>query len=410
MDFKKTEEEASQVTETGIGNSVKGSIFGMPLRDWVTASVTLLATAILLPISGEWTARHTFSSSGRIESCILDPHSKEAPVGIPYSICHEKRAEAPASVEYRFDSCGRRSSIPCAPKSKGTYRIVLYGSSMAFGLNVPIEKTFAARLQRQLSQQLGRPVEIYNDSSIFGGSERSLARHFDEIQSRQADLVLWALTPIDVAVATASNASPSSAATPQKNATVAHLPQVKIFEDLFEKSRTVQVVRHYLYILQGPEKYTEAFMRGGGNNGESVLLRTADDPTQIQRTRKLDEYIGQVADRSQSTGIPVVVTLLPNRALAAMIASGSPPAHSDPYALDNELRTSSLAHNLVYLDILPEYRRHPGAEAFYYPAEGHPNSDGHALIADFIDQAILRAKVIPLNPPAQNPIHTTKAN
>jgi hypothetical protein len=85
-----------------------------------------------------------------------------------------------------------------------------------------------------------------------------------------------------------------------------------------------------------------------------------------------------------AAGVPLVVTLVPNRAQAAMISMGEWPAGYDPYKLDNELRSIIEKQGGTYIDILPDYRTIASPEQGYFTVDGHPNADGHALIARFL--------------------------
>ncbi len=45
-------------------------------------------------------------------------------------------------ITYRYNECGYRSENSCGPKSPGTMRIVILGSSMSQALHVPSEAAF----------------------------------------------------------------------------------------------------------------------------------------------------------------------------------------------------------------------------------------------------------------------------
>jgi hypothetical protein len=88
--------------------------------------------------------------------------------------------------------------------------------------------------------------------------------------------------------------------------------------------------------------------------------------------------------------VPVAVTLLSERPQAAMIARGEWPASFDPYKLDTELRSAiALAHG-TYLDILPELTHVPNMERHFMPLDGHPDSEGHAMIAHLLAKELLK--------------------
>jgi hypothetical protein len=67
-----------------------------------------------------------------------------------------------------------------------------------------------------------------------------------------------------------------------------------------------------------------------------------------------------------------------------MISLDEWPAGYDPFRLDNELRSIVTRYGGIYIDILPEFRSIPNPEQYYFPVDGHPDSEGHAMIASFL--------------------------
>jgi hypothetical protein len=90
----------------------------------------------------------------------------------------------------------------------------------------------------------------------------------------------------------------------------------------------------------------------------------------------------------------MVTVLIPNRAQTAMISMGKWPAGFDPYELDNELRKIVESHGGTYITILPDYRDIPNPEHGFVPVDGHPNPEGHALIASLLARK-LTSDVLP---------------
>ena len=58
-------------------------------------------------------------------------------------------------TEYRFNSSGYRNNADFGPKSPGTYRIVMVGTSVAAGFRVPQGQTIGALLPAELSRRTG---------------------------------------------------------------------------------------------------------------------------------------------------------------------------------------------------------------------------------------------------------------
>jgi hypothetical protein len=133
----------------------------LPGRDWILLPLIGFFTLLFLAVSTELLARWLFPASEvGFERCFAryDP-SGTAPVN-PNSFCIEQIAESRLPVEYRFDSHGHRADMELGPKQPGTYRIVMIGSSMAMGLFVPEDRSFAATLPKELSQRTGHKIEL----------------------------------------------------------------------------------------------------------------------------------------------------------------------------------------------------------------------------------------------------------
>ncbi len=64
---------------------------------------------------------------------------------------------------------GLREQGVSLAKPSGTYRIALIGDSLTEGLQEPLENTFGKMLEKRLTEQTGRPVEVIN-FGIFGYS------------------------------------------------------------------------------------------------------------------------------------------------------------------------------------------------------------------------------------------------
>jgi hypothetical protein len=89
----------------------------------------------------------------------------------------------------------------------------------------------------------------------------------------------------------------------------------------------------------------------------------------------------QFENQARAAKVPFVAVLLPNRAQAAMLSSGTFPDGYDPYILNNKLRDIIVSHGGIYVDILPDFRKITDAEQYYFPVDGHLDADGHAMIS-----------------------------
>ena len=116
--------------------------------------------------------------------------------GIPNCVVWEKIPEGKL-IEYRFNGSGYRNNADFGPKSPGTYRIVIVGTSVAAGFRVAQEQTIAALLPAELSRLTGRKVEIYNEGLPLRPSS-SIARNFNEVLAADPDMILWIVSPLDI--------------------------------------------------------------------------------------------------------------------------------------------------------------------------------------------------------------------
>jgi hypothetical protein len=84
-----------------------------------------------------------------------------------------------------------------------------------------------------------------------------------------------------------------------------------------------------------------------------------------------------------------------------MISMGKWPTGYDPYKLDEKLRFIIVSHGGIYLDILPQFRKVPSPEQYFFPVDGHPTSGGHAIIATLLAKELTGGAVPALNASAQ---------
>jgi len=399
-------------------------------RDWVLLTAVSLLTICLLAVSAELLSRwfYPVTESG-LQNCFAtnDPTGDAAVK--PNSVCSEQTAESTFKAEYRFNSRGHRAGTELSPKPPGTYRIVLIGSSMAQGLFVPREKTFAALLPEELSMETGRKVEVYNEAT--GGKFRggpyptqNSAQHFDQVLAAQPDLILWVITPTDVmnaeskevgdATDTGTNQeAPRSSAESGKPQSFWNKITASIMKGTFrerlksrwEDTRTSIVLKHLLIASESQDQYITSYLRNGDN---ANFLKTESDPKWQMQLQYFNAELAEIEGLAKNAGVPLVAVLVPNRPQAAMLSNSDWPAGYDPFKLEGEVRDSIVNHGGRFIDILPDFRLVPNPERNYFPVDGHPNADGHAIISRFLAKELssgavpaLRAAAQPRNAMAQ---------
>jgi hypothetical protein len=379
----------------------------LPRRDWVVLPFLSIATMILVMGSTELLGWQLFPWSGDHElehRCIVRNDPSTGIRGVPNTECWDKTAESP-SISYKFNSCGHRAGMECAPKPRGTYRIVMIGSSFAMGMRAPEEQTIGHLLPAELTRETGQKIELYNEG--FGwGSPHTVDLQFADVLAAQPDLILWLLTSYDIQNPTMLFPSDfqqnkailnSTHVSSERRSFVANIWDTSdklrarfagksipdAFRDLWNQTRTSIMLRHFFYKSQS--RYISAFL---ANSSESGYLKAQFDPAWEDHLRRFDGVAADVETRARTAGVPLVASLVPFGQHAAIVSKGKWPTGYDPYKLDDEVRQIIVRHGSSYVDILPNFRTVPNPERHYYPVDGHPNADGYTMITGFLAKAL----------------------
>lgn len=377
----------------------------LPRRDWVLLPLLSLITLILLAAFSDFVAGWWFpSSEDGLARCFVKGDVTGNAPAIPNSICSEKNAESAFLAEYRFNSCGYRAGTGCGRKPLNSYRIVVIGSSMAMGLYVPREMSFAALLPEELSKQTGRKIEVYNEAKggkFRGGPfpARDSPEHFNEVLAADPDAILWIVTPMDIENMSFEDPSPALQAAVQRVPTtgaqgsrlvvgwkkltvaVANGSVLAKLHYRWEQSKSGLVLKHLLYENEGQDRYVRAYLK---NEDDAGFLRTEPSGKWQSLLETFQRYAANFEGQAKAAGVPFAAVLVPNRAQAAMISMGGWPAGYDPYKLDDEIRAIIVNHGGAYVDILPEFRNIPDPEQYYFPVDGHLDAWGHKMIAELL--------------------------
>jgi hypothetical protein len=368
----------------------------LPRRDWILLPAFSLLTICLIVASTDLLNRRMIASLyGAAEDCLVFNDPSTGVRGIPNGVCREKIPEGEAT-EYRFNRCGYRTGLDCGPKRPGAYRIVMIGGSYAMGARVPIEKTFAALLPAELSLRTRRDVELYNEGMPWRPPHIT-ALHFQEVLAAKPDIILWIIVPPDVwnpvwQTPQPEPAQPLSAYRKVKRFLGGAL--IRANAELY--SRCGIFFRHFLYESQSQSITSYLAEKSDAPYGLKIhgpeFMKAEPSAEWESHLRDLDGDVAEIVAQARAAGVPLVATLLPERAQAAMISSGEWPAGFDPFKLDNELRSMIVSRGGTYVDILPAFRNIPNTEQGFYPLEGHPNPQGHRMISALLAEELTEGR------------------
>lgn len=388
--------------------------------DWVLMPAISFLTVFVLLVPTEFVARKIYYESNTISfDCLVTHDSKNGIHAIPNSFCTEKTYES-VPVHFYFNSCGNRADADCAPKAPGTYRIVLLGTSVAYGLRAEYGQTYAALLPKELTQKTGRKVELYDEGIMFG-TPRLYDMRFKYILAAQPDLILWTITKFDIehvsnVTGTAEFQNHADRVGPVRKSVAGGLvatgflsrligfcrglsrvpPGIawtRTVEEINKKSRTLFMLKHFLY--QSQSEYVSHSLTAGE---EAAFLRVKPSPTWQDDLRQFDRYTADIEEKAKAAGVPLVVTVVPERAAAAMISMDRWPAGYDPYLFGEQVRTVVERHGGTYIDLLHGYRHIPNPEQYWFPVDKHPTAAGNAILSELLAKGLTNGSVPALDP------------
>lgn len=354
----------------------------LPRRDWLLLPLISLATIVLTVGASEVLAR-TWKPEYTHGICsVADPTA--GPRAKPNCVMVMKNAEGP-EVEYRFNECGYRSLAPCGPRPAGALRLVVMGTSVALGMNVPYEKLFGVIAARELSKRCGRPVDFQNLGTLELEASNQLPL-VDEALKLKPDAILFTLMPYDVENGFTRPLDPADRPVARGPTYAAKMPLATQLSVELRKSRALFCIQHSLlldrdFVLRG--------YRYAGNPND--VLHQPFSPMATERFANLDVFAKYVAQKINAAHAAFFFLPLPNRVGAALLGSDTQIPGVDPRAFGRKVAAIAMAHGLDIADTTPEFAgvRHP--EQAYYAVDGHPNVFGHEILARAVVERLMSA-------------------
>jgi hypothetical protein len=296
--------------------------------------------------------------------------------------------------------------MECGAKAPESYRIVIAGASTAMGDRVPFEKTIAAQLPVELTHKTGRRIELYNEGMLLVFPP-ALDLRFNEVLAAKPDLILWVLTPYDVLKGTTipepskieQRIDPSITPWSRLKHDFSTKSVGEITRDLQERSRALLLIRNTLYAHEGSDRYVATFLMNADDT--AGFLKSKLSANWQQHLKDFAGHAASIAAQARDANVPLAAVFVPDRAQAIMISDNVWPAGYDPYKLDGEVRTILSSHGATYIDILPKFRNLIRPEELYFPADGHPDAGGHAILSELLAGELTGGSVPALTVAAQ---------
>jgi len=350
--------------------------------DWLFLPLLSVFTIMGLVVFGDVLQQRAFRAQDHSwASCVVFDPSLNSLRGIPNSTCLYKHPEFPI-LEYKFNRCGDYANQDCGPKPANTYRIVMIGSSFAMGLGVEKSQTFASLLPAEITKRTQKRVELYNMSMLWQ-VPRVVNRRFPEVLAKGPDLVLWAITPWDL--------EKDTQLLPDEIRTI--LPKEGENESRTAGKGLSFLISHF--IAKSKSHYLRSITEG--DDDTVGYLRASLSTKWTMRLDSLDTDLKQVVFQAKAAGVPLAVTLLPNRPTSALVSTTELPPGFAPYNLDAQLRRMVQRDGGIYVEILPGLRSIPDPEQNYFPLDGHPDKRGHLVLADLLADGLTQGEFPPLD-------------
>lgn len=345
----------------------------LPRRDLVILPLLSLLTIVVMLAAAEVVARLAMPEQS-VDACLVpDPVLGKRPR--PMCVSHTKSAEGDW-VENRYNDCGYRAESSCRPPADGAPRLVVLGSSMSWGLNVPTQQTWYVRLAGMLSHACGRRVDVQNLSGVFNLTQ--IAARVPEAMALKPAAAVMILTPFDL------EGIPTDQFVPGVADPVPLPPRgMRKLQVEMVSARAVVAAQHFIF--RQPSTYVPLYLRYGD---KADFLRPPFKPAWRHRLDYADQALGYMADQFRAAGVPFVLLFVPQEAQADIVATKQRIPGVDPFAFGAAVGEIARKHGIVFNDLTPRFSTVHDAPDFYLNVDAHMNSRGNALEADGMKQAL----------------------
>ena len=370
--------------------------------------VLLLASTFLSLVLAECVARLA------VDDVYLQRRVRDAGVLVPY----EPNTEADLltdefRVRYRTNRFGYRDRLDRrAERTPGVARIGLLGDSFAAGWGVEFEETFGDRFERATGIEVVNAAKNGGCPLWFVPQARFVRETFApdwllvQIFDNDLDDNLVYMSSFRIAVGERFSDLPPAL---RIDATLRH-EIAQHFDSLVLRRRFRQLARR----LRGDEPSSTPYVKPGAKpdfriltRAESIAAHGVDltparayrpgfefhDPARAgafaERFRWNAVLLDQLLEESAAAGVPVAVLYVPAYDVFVHAPAVNPLADS--------VREVAARRGALWIDLAEAFAARARPEELYHPHDGHLNADGHAAVAELLEQVlaprIARARV-----------------
>jgi hypothetical protein len=363
-----------------------------PRRDFVLLPGIFVLTWVLIGLAGEAVARLVFPEQ-QLDAC----HITEDSGGRFQPNCRSRiKIIESGWIDNRYNECGYRSAHSCRTRGPDTLRAAVLGTSISRGLWVDYDRSFAGRVEHDLTIACGRPVDLQNvsqaDSILVTTNDvipiwHHVADRVPEALGLHPEALILAMAPFDIAdyASLPGEAATASGPPADKSPRQQLSGLVKTVKDsLANDSRIMLLGRLFAY------RDTDRFVLHELGQGDSTeYLKAPLSANWLLRLKVADETIGRIASQARAAGVALIVVLMPSRTQAALSAANVDRHGSDPFALGHALGSIVQAHGGRFVDMTQMVATLSHPAELFFEIDGHPNEAGHAALAGSVEAALV---------------------
>ena len=315
----------------------------------------------------------------------------------------------------RVNNLGLRGPDIDPAKKAGSYRILMLGDSFTMGLGVEDDQTFSALLEKSLRARSlkahGKAIEVLNAGVGSYAPILSLFQLTRDVGKLDPDLVVLNLDMSDLEQETGYRSEAWFGPTGEiigvnggEEATPAASLSTRVRGWIYRHLYLTRVLVVYLDELTGATDAAEPTVENTVNvMTKTVLMHTLAEDSVVDRTREwrnIFDSILRIRDYCKAHHFKFLMTLYPwghqvnDREWVPGRRQFVPPGAAISDRSIVRLHQFCRENSIEVLDVFPAFRAYRGAALLYYKHDMHWTPQGHRLMAQQLEQYLVRTHVV----------------